>query len=503
MEAMKRILSKPPKDRTPKTMQFLINFTKEIKFFNELGDEAHYQCCQYMTYHYAEEGDVILTQFLFHKGDAGSQFFVILSGKCGVLVPTEDGAIDFTEVLVYNTGDSFGELAVMKNQPRAASILCKTDCHFGVLDRADFLRIIGKIKEIKLIRKVDFLQKLGLFQRWTKGSLIKLSYYFKERTYRRKQTVYSAGDEATEIYFISKGEFQLMQTVHIPSSLNALHKQRGAISLLAEVTVLSTDQFFGEDDVLDNSARRFTCMCRSESAEVFILSKDVPLTQDFTKRIAINEETINFIRKIKTTKANFRQERLKAITTLEALKKQETLIGTVSVQGSTDASPRLKSLSKQVSSRLHLESLSTALRKLDRDQKPSRNSDSPMCDFAPKLSLCTASGSPEPRVDPARTDRKHTWDEFLAQKMGDDRRTPQHARARSDKVVNIHTQKLKRHTKTGDPSKFEPFRLARDLRRTASDVFGGCVGVPVGLRVTGLVSQSRQSVQRDGFFTQR
>lgn len=44
-------------------------------------------------------------------------------------------------------GDSFGERAIMYGQPRAASILCKTNCHFAVMDFFDYKRTLDKLIE--------------------------------------------------------------------------------------------------------------------------------------------------------------------------------------------------------------------------------------------------------------------------------------------------------------------------------------------------------------------
>lgn len=178
------------------------------------------------------------------------------------------------EVIEYTTGDSFGELAIIKNQPRSASVFCKTECHFGVLEKEDFLRIFGRLEEAKMARKIDFLQKLTMFKRWTKGSLTKLSYCFTDRIYTRKQIVFSAGDQAIEIYFITQGEFQLMQPLRFPGPLNSL-RQQGSLSMLAEVSVLTEGQCFGEEEVLDGRLREFTCVCKSEKGSLLVLTKDV------------------------------------------------------------------------------------------------------------------------------------------------------------------------------------------------------------------------------------
>lgn len=47
-----------------------------------------------------------------------------------------------TYLKTYEPGESFGELALLYNAPRAASIRAKTDCTCFALDRACFNNIV-------------------------------------------------------------------------------------------------------------------------------------------------------------------------------------------------------------------------------------------------------------------------------------------------------------------------------------------------------------------------
>lgn len=80
-------------------------------------------------------------------GDIGTTFYVILKGSASVQVriPTSDGSGAFTlrEVKILKTGDAFGELALLGNKPRAATILCKEDSHFAVLDKQYYKEILS------------------------------------------------------------------------------------------------------------------------------------------------------------------------------------------------------------------------------------------------------------------------------------------------------------------------------------------------------------------------
>lgn len=51
----------------------------------------------------------------------------------------------FYELKSIKTGDSFGQLALMENKPRSASIICKEDCHFAILDKEHFDGILSKL----------------------------------------------------------------------------------------------------------------------------------------------------------------------------------------------------------------------------------------------------------------------------------------------------------------------------------------------------------------------
>jgi len=413
LETLKHILSRLPKDRSLRSLQFLVVFTSAIKFFQTLireqGHEAHMQCCQHMTYEFRTAQEVI-----FHKGDTGSKFYIILEGACSVLVPGEaEGQESMREIGVCRKGDSFGELALLKKQPRAATVQCTSESHFAVLSKADFDRIMGKVKAILLNRKVDFLLSVSLFASWTKGSMLKASYYFQERTYRRKQVVFSIGDEANEFFFVKDGEFQLVQSMESSSD------KKGKAASLKEVAILGSKQIFGQEDVLESQNRTYTCVCHSTTGEVLVISRE-----DFFKRFN-NEDLQEKLREMHAQKLAFRSKR------------RETL-SIVFTDQRLFQSPRESPLLRATASSLEA---ALALRKYALERRPARETPDL---YRNARQVLNESPPPQP-VSPSQSSGKRfkpaTWDFILTRKQ---RSLQKSHTASTARVINIHTPKVRR-----------------------------------------------------------
>ena len=319
LDSFLSVLKLVPRERTPQQLQFVQTYTKNVTFFQRLakeeGEYAHKQCCQALVYETYTSG-----QFVFHQGDEGNKFYIMLEGICGVLITTDRGS---QEVRTYERGDSFGELALLKNQPRAAGILCKTQCHFAVLHREDYSRTVQRLHRKKLEEKVDFLLSQPMFKCWTKGSMTKLSYYFFERTFLRKQLVYKAGDSSNELYLIRLGEFRLLKELPfkkkelLPSSegQRLLSEQQDKMKAknLVEIASMTRGEMFGIEELFDGGPRTSTCMCYSGEAEAYVISRE-----DFFKRVK-NEEKLAQVRSLITARDSLRTKRLENRTNLSIL----------------------------------------------------------------------------------------------------------------------------------------------------------------------------------------
>merc|ERR1711957_588058 len=96
-------------------------------------------------------------EFVIREGELGDVFYIIENGTAAATKTMEPGKPP-VEVKAYNTGDYFGELALVKGDPRAANIVATADLRVISLDRNSFKRLLGPIEDI-LKRNADAYTK--------------------------------------------------------------------------------------------------------------------------------------------------------------------------------------------------------------------------------------------------------------------------------------------------------------------------------------------------------
>lgn len=84
---------------------------------------------------------------LIKQNDEGDKFFILEEGECYAEKIFNAGE-PAQRVKDYKKGDYFGELALIRNEPRAATVVAQSDCKLLTLDRLSFKRLLGPIENI-------------------------------------------------------------------------------------------------------------------------------------------------------------------------------------------------------------------------------------------------------------------------------------------------------------------------------------------------------------------
>ncbi|KAL4896890.1 camp-dependent protein kinase [Aspergillus ambiguus] len=89
---------------------------------------------------------------IISEGDPGDAFYLLESGEAEAFKDGVDGSVKS-----YKRGDFFGELALLDDKPRAASVVAKTDVKVARLGRDGFKRLLGPVEDI--MRRAEYHSK--------------------------------------------------------------------------------------------------------------------------------------------------------------------------------------------------------------------------------------------------------------------------------------------------------------------------------------------------------
>lgn len=112
-----------------------VTFLEKVSFFGGLKKRQLENLAKRMVNRSYRKGDPIVVQ-----GQGGEGFFIVTSGKADAVRRRADG--DNLVVNEFSMGDFFGELALLDDGPRTATITATEETTCLVLVRWDFLSLL-------------------------------------------------------------------------------------------------------------------------------------------------------------------------------------------------------------------------------------------------------------------------------------------------------------------------------------------------------------------------
>ncbi len=106
----------------------------------------------FATEHYAE------AQYVLQEGQHGNRFYLIVRGKVAVERQGPTGKLE--RVTVLADGDHFGEIALLRNIPRVASIRTLTPCVLLSLQRDSLFDLLAKAPQVRARLEQAVLERL-------------------------------------------------------------------------------------------------------------------------------------------------------------------------------------------------------------------------------------------------------------------------------------------------------------------------------------------------------
>ena len=131
-----------------------------------------------------EEKRFAAGQTVITEGEPGAVLFVVDEGQLDCHKTMNPGDAQPTYLKTYQPGEAFGELALLYNAPRAATITAKTASTLWQLDRDTFNHIVKDAAQNKRDRYEDFLSSVPILQSIDHYERSKIADAIKEQTYQ-------------------------------------------------------------------------------------------------------------------------------------------------------------------------------------------------------------------------------------------------------------------------------------------------------------------------------
>ncbi|CDQ85465.1 unnamed protein product [Oncorhynchus mykiss] len=183
-------------------------------------------------------------EHVIDQGDDGDNFYVIERGIYDIVV-----LIDGVGKCVgqYDNKGSFGELALMYNTPRAATIIATQEGALWGLDRATFRRLIVKNNAKKRRLYEQFVESVPLLKSLELSERMKIVDVLGMKTFSDEERIIMQGDRADCFYIVESGDVKIMM-----KSKTKVNQEDNAE---VEITRCSRGQYFGELALVTNKPR--------------------------------------------------------------------------------------------------------------------------------------------------------------------------------------------------------------------------------------------------------
>ena len=225
--------------KSSRDVEMITNALNKHFIFTSLSNENRMMVISHMRLYSMNPKEAV-----FEQGSPGSTFFVVAQGKLEVLVSGK-------RVNMIGLGDSFGELALLHDSPRSASVFTIDKVSMWGLDRKTFRTAVETVNAQNYKENKSFIETVPLFAVLTPIQRDALVGSLSTLKFRVNDVIVKEGDPGDLFYIIKDGAVSCSQQGR---PVREMHK----------------GNFFGEQALLYNTVRTATITAVTEAKCVAI-----------------------------------------------------------------------------------------------------------------------------------------------------------------------------------------------------------------------------------------
>ncbi|KAJ3234437.1 Rap guanine nucleotide exchange factor 4 [Chytriomyces hyalinus] len=222
-------------ERSKGEIEAIFSVARQVAAFEKLGDNRLRQLCKVITYSRLDKDSLV-----FKQGDPGTIWFVIIAGLVSVSISKTGNLADSVLVRQVGGGEGFGQIALMTDQPRTATIITAAPTEMFKIEKSDYMKIIQAAQDAESKETLVFFKLLPIFLTWNHAALCNLSYNANCKVILESKVIYEAGKPDRFLYFVKKGTVSAIK--------HAVTSKGAHIPIV--VGILKRGQYFGEEAVL-------------------------------------------------------------------------------------------------------------------------------------------------------------------------------------------------------------------------------------------------------------
>ena len=195
-------------------------------------------------------------EVVIQQGESGAYFYVVASGELEILLEADGLEVPIGSMLCK--GDYFGELALMYNTPRAASVKSKVSCDLWRIDRNTYRRIVTHYHNETLNENSDFLSNVVLHGNrvgdiLTDNDRMKVVAQLEMEEFSDGSIIIRQGNTGDSFFIIKSGCVAVWQQQDVDG-----------VATWVQVKTLEKGDFFGEKALLQEDVRTASCIAIGE-----------------------------------------------------------------------------------------------------------------------------------------------------------------------------------------------------------------------------------------------